>query len=251
MKYIFLSIISSHILLFAAADVDIMVKKVDTAHKQSAISQKNIDAYAEQRETLYDKYVALQKELEAQKIYNRQLELITATQKSKIPVLKQQLLDIEVTQKKIIPLMFEMVETLDTFVAVDSPFLLQERSGRVANLKSYLSNPDITLSEQFRMIFESYKIEYNYARTLEVYRSQLDPKDSQSKTVDFLRVGRVGLYYQSLDREESALYDIENKKWVRLDNSYNSVVLKAIKMARKKIAPDFLTLPVLASKGSK
>lgn len=251
MKYPVLAIALGQVLLFGAASVDTMVQKVEDANTKSASVQKKIDAYAQQSESLYDEYVQVKKELEAQQLYNKQLELITNTQKEKIPVLKQQLLDIEVTQKKIIPLMFEMVETLDTLVKVDTPFLYKERTARVANLRSYLGNPDMTLSERFRMIFESYKIEYSYARTLEVYRSELDPHDPQSKTVDFLRVGRVALYYQSLDRQESAIYDLENKKWVPLDKDYNSAILKAIKMARKKVAPDFLSLPIFVAKGSK
>jgi len=251
MKYPVLAVVLGQVLLFGAASVDTMVQKVEDANANSAAVQKKIDAYAQQSESLYDEYVQVKKEFEAQRLYNKQLELITTTQKEKIPQLEQQLRDIEVTQKKILPLMFEMVDTLDTLVQVDTPFLREERLQRVANLKSYLSNPDITLSEQFRMIFESYKIEYNYARTLEVYRSEIDPDDAQSKTVDFLRVGRVGLYYQSLDRSESAIYDLENKTWIVLDEKYNSAILKAIKMARKKVAPDFLTLPILVSGGSK
>jgi hypothetical protein len=251
MKYSILAILISQALLFGATSVDSIVKEVENTNTKSAAVQKKIDTYVQQSETLYDEYMQLKKELESQQLYNKQLELITTTQKEKIPLLEQQLLEIEVTQKKILPLMFEMVETLDTFVQVDTPFLYKERQQRVANLKSHLSNPDMTLSEQFRMIFQSYKLEYNYARTLEVYRSELDPDDAQSKTVDFLRIGRVGLYYQTLDRSQSAVYNLKDKKWVVLDESYNSAILKAIKMARKKMAPDFLTLPILVSKGTK
>jgi hypothetical protein len=239
MKVFWISVLLGTLLL-KAAPVDSMLSSVDNANANSIASQKKIDGYADKSEVLYDEYLRLQKELEEQQLYNRQLEMIVATQKQEIPKLQQQLGEIEITHKKIIPLMFEMVETLEKLVAVDTPFLHEERSGRVEHLKSYMANPQISLGEQFRLITESYKIEYGYARTLEVYRSQLG-----EKTVDFIRVGRLALYYQTLDLKECGIYDLQRGEWITLDSSYNDDIRKAIKMARKKIAPDFLTLPVI------
>lgn len=251
MIYKLIGILGSATLLLAEPAIDSMVNTMADANKKSAQTQEKIDAYAQQSETLYDTYLMVEKELEEQRIYNKQLELITTTQRNEIPKLQQQLQDLEVTKKKIIPLMFEMVETLEKLVQADTPFLIKERMGRVENLKSYLSNPDISLSEQYRMILESYKIEYNYARTLEVYRSEVDSEAHAGKTVDFLRVGRVGLYYQSLDRKESAIYNLATHQWMMLDPAYNEDLLYAIKMAGKKVAPDFLSLPVLSAKADK
>ena len=238
-------------LLCASNGVEKIVKNVQTANSKSKIIQKKINTYSDKSQSLYDKYLSIKKELDEQKIYNHQLKLITDTQTKQIPKLKQQLKDIEITQKKIIPLMFEMTDTLDKFVKIDTPFLYKERTSRVKNLKNYLANPDISISEQFTMVLNSYKIEYNYARTLEVYRSQINPEDDNSQTVDFLRIGRLSFYYQSLDKKESAVYDLKSHSWVKLDESYNENISKAIKIARKKLSPDFLSLPILANKDSK
>lgn len=238
-------------LLFASNGIDKMVSSVKVANNKSKIIQKKINNYSDKSQSLYDEYLSIKKELDEQKIYNKQLKLITDTQTQQIPKLQQQLQDIEVTQKKIIPLMFEMLDTLNKFVSIDTPFLYQERTSRIKNLNSYLSNPDISIAEQFRMILDSYKIEYNYARTLEVYRSQINTKDSNSQTVDFLRIGRVAFYYQTLDKQESAIYDLKSNSWIKLDKDYNTNISKAIKVARKKLSPDFLSLPMLAIKESK
>jgi len=235
--------------LLSASSIDKMVDEVGSANKNGANTQKKINVYVDESDKLFDEYSLLSKELNEQKLYNKQLELFVSTQKKEIPKLQTQLKEIVQTHKKIIPLMFEMVNTMDKLVAVDSPFLHNERTQRVNNLKSYLSNSDITMSEQFRMIMDSYKIEYSYARTLEVYRSKFNEGDS--KTVDFLRVGRFAFYYQSLDLQESGIYDLDNKRWITLEKKYNQDITKAIKMARKKIAPDFLTLPILSAKAGK
>lgn len=232
-----------------ASKVDSMLDKVSNTNKNSISSQIKINSYSEKSEKLYDEYALLSKQLNEQKLYNKRLSLFVSTQNNEIPKLQKQLTEIVQTHKKIIPLMFEMVETLDKLLQADSPFLTNERTRRIENLKSYLSNSDIEMSQQYRMIMEAYKTEYGYARTLEVYRAQLDSDDS--KTVDFLRVGRFALYYQSLDRQESAIYNLETQQWIILEESYNHNISKAIKMARKKVAPDFLTLPILSAKANK
>ena len=233
-----------------ANSIDSAIDKTDTANKKSASSQEKINAYSDKTEKIYDEYVRLQKELEQQKAYNKQLDAIVQRQFEEIPKLENNLKQIDITNKKIIPLMLEMVEKLEKFVSIDTPFLKKERSKRVKSLKQFLSNPDLSTAEQFRMILESYKIEYSYARTLEVYRSELSESD-ESKMVDFLRVGRLALYYQSLDGKETALYNTKTHDWVILNEDYNEAIKKSIKMARKKVSPDFLTLPIVPTKAEK
>ena len=189
--------------LLNADKVNHLIEKISKTNSIEASTQKTINSYSNETEKLFDEYMRLNKEWNQQKLYNKQLELFVHTQKQEIPKLQNQLKEIVQTHKKIIPLMFEMVDTLDKLVEVDTPFLKDERAKRVNNLKSYLANPSITISEQFRMIIESYNIEYSYARTLEVYRSKFNENDL--KTVDFLRVGRFALYYQSLDLQESGI----------------------------------------------
>lgn len=234
--------------LLEANQVQSIIKDIDKTNQKSILSQKKINKLSSQEEKIYDSYMKIQKELKQQKLYNEQLLSYLATQEKELPKLEQQLSEIVITHKRIIPLMFEMVVTLEKFIDVDKPFLSQERTRRVQSLKAHLANPNITISEQFRTILEAYKIEYSYARTLEAYRGSFE--NENSKTVDFLRIGRVGLYYQSLDLQESGIYDLTHHKWIILEDKYNQDIKKAIKMARKKIAPDFLTLPVLTTKAN-
>ncbi|HFU75560.1 MAG TPA: DUF3450 domain-containing protein [Arcobacter sp.] len=238
-------------LLVASSNVDKAIDSDKVANATSASIQKHINSLSNKSDSLYEEYINIKKELNEQQSYNKQLKLITDAQNEQIPKLEQQLKDLEQTKKKIIPLMFEMVDTLDKFVQIDTPFLIEERRQRVKNLKSYLSNPDISLSEQYRSIIDSYKIEYNYARTVGVYRAQLDSDDENSPTVDFLRVGRIGFYYQTLDNKKSAMYDVKTHKWVTLDDEYNNRIDKAVSIARKKQAPNFFVLPILKTKDSK
>jgi len=237
--------------LLSANTVDTMIDSKKNANNKSQKSQQTIDAYSDKSEKIYDEYMKIKKELEEQSAYNKQLDLIVLTQRKEIPNLQKQLADIEVTNRKITPLMFEMIAKLEKLVSLDIPFLKQERIQRVTNLKSYLSNPNMSTAEQFRAILESYKIEYTYSRTLEVYRSELNEDGKTGKIVDFLRVGRFALYYQSLDFKQSGFYDLQKGEWIILDDEYNELIKRGINMARKKISPDFLTLPALSAKAGK
>jgi hypothetical protein len=65
--------------------------------------------------------------------------------------------------------------------------------------------------------------------------------------VQFVRVGRIVLAYQTLDGNETGYWDQDQKKWVQDDN-YRSAIKAALAVAKKEGAPDLLTVPVQAPK---
>jgi hypothetical protein len=93
---------------------------------------------------------------------------------------------------------------------------------------------------------EAYQIEMEYGRTLEAYEARMgDAEDA--RTVQFLRIGRVALMYQTLDRKETGYWDADKKDWVA-DNSYRHAFTKNLEVAKKMGAPDLLIAPVPAPK---
>ena len=87
--------------------------------------------------------------------------------------------------------MQKMLDTLEQFVALDVPFLLEERSEpRRELLEEMMARADVTLSEKYRRIVEAYQVEMDYGRTIEAYEGKLGDGDD-ARTVQFLRVGRV------------------------------------------------------------
>jgi hypothetical protein len=90
---------------------------------------------------------------------------------------------------------------------------------------------------------EAYQIENEYGRTIEAYRSTLERGDREV-TVDFLRVGRIALVYQTLDEADAGAWDQETRSWVPLDSSYRSAIRQGLRIARKQAAPDLIRLPL-------
>jgi len=201
-------------------------------------SQEKVDsAYEQQRDALHE-YRQVQTEIDQLVIYNKQLQEIVGNQDLQIDSLKNQIKEIEVTQQGIMPLMERMLNGLQQFIQLDTPFLIKEREERVANLRGLLLSAEITVSEKFRRILEAYQIEVEYGRTIEAYRAE----NSQKQLVDYLRVGRVALYYLSLDGEGAHVWSATDKKWQLLDSDFDRSILKGIRIARKQAAPSLMNL---------
>jgi hypothetical protein len=64
--------------------------------------------------------------------------------------------------------------------------------------------------------------------------------------VDFVHLGRVALYYQSLDGAETGHWNQEKNSWEELSVRYSAPVRQAIRIAREQSAPQLLSLPVPA-----
>src|SRR5690606_37669560 len=169
-------------------------------------------------------------EAESYEKYNEQLALQVGSQEDEIGSIERQLAEIETTTREIQPLMDEMVRVLEQFVALDVPFLLDERRARVESLKSVMARADVAISEKYRGILEAYQIELEYGRTLDAYEGRIGEGDD-ARTVEFVRLGRVSLMYRTLDGAETGYWDASQRTWV-VDNSYADEIERALRVAR-------------------
>ncbi|MGH8246955.1 MAG: DUF3450 domain-containing protein [Gammaproteobacteria bacterium] len=214
------------------------------ANRAGAASQQRIDEVQDKTQDALGKYLQALAEADSLRKYNEQLGVQVKSQQEEIASIERQLVDIETTVREVQPLMQRMVETLEQFVVLDVPFLLEERTRRVKGLKEMMQRADVTISEKYRRILEAYQIELEYGRTLDAYEGKLG-EGADGKTVEFVRLGRISLMYQTLDGEETGYWDAQKKAWVR-DDGYARGVREALRVAKKVGAPDLLTVPVPA-----
>ncbi len=212
-------------------------------HDQAAASQKKVTQVASQTRTITDDYRMVLKRIENTKVYNQQLRDFIKSQNEEMVSIGQKIESLKTTNKDIIPLMVRMLETLEKFVNLDTPFLPEERSNRLTQLKAMMKRADVSTSEKYRRILEAYQVENEYGRTIEAYRG-VHKVGEKDLTVDFLRVGRVALMYQSLDGEVSGLWSQKEKKWVELPSSYKRTITKGLRIAKKQQAPDLIPMPI-------
>lgn len=227
-----------------AQTLDSAVAAQGEADKAAATSQKRINEIRDRLQDASSRYAAAQADADSLEKYNAQLEKQVTAQRDEMASIEKQLLDIETTNREVQPLMQRMVDALERFIALDVPFLLEERTQRVKSLQEMMTRADVTISEKYRRIMEAYQIELENGRTLDTYDGVLT-KDGVERTVSFVRLGRISLMYQSLDGAETGYWDAASKQWV-VDNSYADAVAEARRVAKKDGAPDLLTIPVPA-----
>jgi hypothetical protein len=207
-------------------------------------SQNTINTLRERTQDAAGRYAQAVADAESLERYNTQLEGQVRNQEEEIASIERQLLEIETTNREVQPLMQQMVDTLDRFIQLDVPFLFEERTARVENLKNIMGRADITISEKYRLILEAYQIELEYGRTMSAYEGHLGT-GPDARTVEFVQLGRVSLMYRTLDGNETGYWDANQKNWV-VDASYKEAVEEAIRVARRDGAPELLTVPVPA-----
>src|SRR5262245_24851492 len=227
-----------------AEDVDPVLSEQSQADKAASATQERIDEIQDSTQDMLAKYRQALADAGSLERYNEQLESQVKSQTDTIADMRNQLAEIESTQREVLPLMQRMIDTLERFVALDVPFLPEERAKRVEGLKSLLARADVTGSEKYRRILEAYQIEMDYGRTLEAYEGPIET-NGDKRTVQFVRVGRIALLYQTLDGNETGYWDASGHAWVR-DDSYGHDVKEALRVAKKQGAPDLLMVPVPA-----
>lgn len=219
------------------------VKAATEINESAAASQQKIDGITDQIDSKLQQFKTLSKEIEGLEVYNNQLRKQIANQNQEMKDLNAAIDEVSVIERQITPLMLRMIDGLEQFIALDVPFLAQERADRIADLKAMMDRADVASSEKFRRVMEAYQVEMDYGRTMEAYTG-IHTIDGQERDVEFLRVGRTALIYQTRDASRQGVYNKQTRQWEELDSSYRTQVTKGLRMAKKQLAPDLLTLPV-------
>jgi hypothetical protein len=211
------------------------------SNQAGVASQKRIEKLSDETDELFAKYNAAVDQLAALRSYNASMREIVSGQEGELSSLRGQLEQVDAVGRSVTPLMLRMIAALESFISLDHPFLMKERTERLEELRRLMIRADVPVSEKYRLIMEAYQLEAEYGRTLEAYRAPLDP---EGETVDFLRFGRVALVYLTLDESEAGVWDARTRSWQVLDGSAHDDIRTGMRIARKQIAPDLISLPL-------
>lgn len=227
----------------AQVEVGELVAEGERYQTEATASQSRIDALDDETLALLSEYNAELQRIRDLETYNANMRGLLASQTEEKARLGDELAGIEVVRQTLVPLMVEMVDVLERFVELDQPMLLDERRARVERVRDNLTRADVEISEKYRRVVEAYQIEAEYGQSIEAYEGPVRIGDREL-TVDFLRVGRVGLFYLTLDREEAGIWDRAAQRWVTVDARYLDAIDYAVRLARKQAPPDLVELPL-------
>lgn len=214
----------------------------DLGSKDSQIIVSNL---SDERQNLLGQYRLVLQQIDRLIAYNDYVERLIVDQEAQITDIRKQLDQFALIERGIVPLMLDSIDILDKFIDLDVPFLLEERKARVARLRTIMDLSDVTVSEKYRQIMDAYQIETTYGRDIEAYTGLLKI-DGESRQVDFLRIGRTSLTYQTPDQEETGFWNKQVGQWEKLPNKYQNYVTQGLRVARKQVTPNLLELPIEA-----
>jgi len=224
----------------ALADIYQVAERIN---QQAKTSQARIDALTEETHKLLNEYKTVLKEIEGLRVYNRQFERQIANQEREMTQLTESIDRVTVIERQITPLMLRMIDGLEQFVNLDLPFLLDERSDRVERLREMMDRADVAVSEKFSQVLRAFQIENEYGRTMEAYGDTINV-DGVDRKADILKVGRVALVFQTPDGEETGMWNKVENRWEVIGDEFTTPVRNGIRMARKQLSVDMITLPI-------
>ena len=206
-------------------------------------SQERINQVVEGTRSLADDYRAIMKEIDGLMVYNRLMTAQTDGQKATLADIDLSMQQVDVINRQIFPLMERMIDGIEQSIALDIPFLMDERNKRIADLEDIMERSDVSVAEKFRKVMEAYQIEMDYGISSEWYREELNV-DGATREYNMFRVGRIGLFFQSDDTNITGWYNPQAGAYELLGNDHRNEIRKGIRIARQLIAPELILIPL-------
>ncbi|MGB1561184.1 MAG: DUF3450 domain-containing protein [Sinimarinibacterium flocculans] len=226
----------------APAQQDSVQRAIDTVEqtqRAAAQSQQRIDRLDAQTREMLERYRAAVWQAQQLEVYSEQIEELVESQRGDREALQRQIDEMERVERDLLPLMLRMIDSLESFIELDLPFLPDERQRRVAELRRLMGDADVGTADKFRRILEAYRIEVDYGNALGAERVDVD-----GRLMDQLRVGRTGLFAIALDAEDALRWDATAQRWEPLQARYIPALREALRIARETAAASLLVLPM-------
>jgi len=231
--------------VFAQSLDDVLGVRASTT-QEGRKSQTKIDTLSDQTRDLLTQYKQVMKVVDGLRIYNDQQERLIRSQERELAELAQSIDNVTVIERQMGPLIERMIDSLEKFIELDVPFLVQERTDRIAFLRETFDRADVSVAEKFSQVLQAYQVENSYGSTLDVYTETI-PLDDRDRQVEMLKWGRVALVFQTLDGEITGVWDSNAGNWQLLEDEFRLGIRTAFRIAKKTQTADFVHLPIPAA----
>jgi hypothetical protein len=206
-------------------------------------AQRQLEAWTDRKAVLEARIRDLTMEKTWLEYQNQKYKGYIAREQAELEQLETRKKEMEGINMRLEPYLDQTLDQLKTFVAGDLPFLTQERAKRIAFLEESLGDYHLSLSEKLRRVLEALQVEADYGRTLEIIDTSITLNNTTIQGNVF-RLGRTGLFFQSLDKQVIAQFDKATKAWKPLDNDYQRELDQALQMVDRKRAAQLLVFPL-------
>lgn len=218
---------------------DTVSKTVDT-HQQT---QKQQQAWAEEKSDLGARYRSAKAQVEYLEKKKAFEEKEAAELDKGIAELERRMVESVRLQDGLQDSLNVVVSQLETWVARDVPFLMEERQARLASVREAIAKPDVTPAEKLRRVLEALQVEANYGNLAEVSQEKI-VVGGEEVFADVVRVGRVSIFWRSPDGKRVGEYDRASKSWVELESKYVQSINELREMVLRLRSTKVVSLPL-------
>ena len=236
-------VVSLSVSVANAADVDQILQASDDWLVAQQASQQRVNEMAAKTSDVDAEYERIVRQIEGLQAYNKQLQTQISAQESEIAKTDASIFKATEVDRQLLPLLSNMVGTYEKLVEVSIPFAPKERAERIVFLNETIDRADVAAAEKFRQVLDAYMTEMQYGSTIEAYSDVINVEGGE-REVNILRLGRIALYYQTADREQTGMWDVAKGQWVPLGSEFRNGIYQAIRVANKLTAPSLLSLPL-------
>lgn len=207
-------------------------------------AQQKIDSNSDQSFQLQAEVERLQDQVDNLSLYQTHLKKLVESQEAEKVSIDDQLTNVEETRQGVVPLMYHMIDGLQSSLEQGVPVRLVSREKRLDELKTLMGRSDISDAEKYRRILEAYQIEMDYGSKLGIYEGQIKLNQDDTRQVDLLYVGKVVLLARSKDSQHAWLWSQTKQQWREVPADQKSDINQAYALANKQQAPSLLRLPL-------
>jgi len=206
-------------------------------------AQKEADAWGSEREELLTRIRNLKNELRYLRYQQAKYQSHAEKQEENIRRAEAKKEQLEKIQMELEPYLNKAVRRLQELVQNDLPFLPEERQKRLSFLQESLEDYHLPASEKYRRVLEALQVEAEYGKYPEADETLLELNGEPTK-VHLLRLGRLALYYLSLDGQKAGRFDRNKGQWEQLSADCAGELKSAMQMIGKSRTMELVNLPI-------
>ena len=152
---------------------------------------------------------------------------------------------ISTLREQLDPYLEQVVDRMAAFVKKDLPFLPEEREKRIDILRNTLNDYSVQLSQKLNRVFSmGLEIEAQYGKMIEAQEDMTLKLNGVETQVTLMRLGRVEMYYMSIDQKQIGMWNRQTNKWDPLPDDEIQQFKMAFQMALAKRAAEIVELPL-------
>lgn len=206
------------------------VKKIsEKAVEVGMASQEIHESWVEEEHRLLEEIEDLDQLVEHLLWQRKKLAVYRDDLGEKIAGLQKKAEAMEAVNMKLLPILEENLEQLQTMVEADIPSNMTERRKSMHHAKAVLSDYDMGLLDKTRAVLDAVAREVDLGHRVDVLEDEIEV-GGEGRRVKMLQVGRVGLYAMTWDSEKAYQWDMESLKWKEIKADITSIH-DAIEMA--------------------